>query len=414
MRRRGFFLLTGLLISLLIITGCGNNTGNTKDAANPVHVAKVQQGQLTDGAGFSGKLEAVESANVAPKIAGKVAGVAVDIGSQVAAGDLLVSLDAQDLAAAVAQAQAGVNSSQAAVGTAQAAIAGARAGIAEAQAKLQVDQVSYNTAKADYDRGQALLQAGALSQSDFDNNYDKPYKSAAAALTADQAAIQAAQAATAQTEEAANQAQAGVAQAQAGLQAAQVTYDESRITSPIDGVVTAKNVNPGEMASPSAAVVTVVNLDKLVVKASINDDTVNKLHTGETLQVKISAVSDKPFTGTVTNISDAADPSTKAFPIKVTLDNKNHVLKPGMFAEVLIPGDGPVSLLVPRKAVVSSGSNSYVYVVENGVARKRTVKVGNSDGINTIVTSGLKEGETVITSGQDSLQDGAKVSVQSN
>jgi cobalt-zinc-cadmium efflux system membrane fusion protein len=98
--------------------------------------------------------------------------------------------------------------------------------------------------------------------------------------------------------------------------------------------------------------------------------------------------------------------------VKIGLDNKDHLLKPGMFAEVILHWTDPPSLLIPREAVVAADGGSKVFVLENGVARERKIETGKSDDKNIAVLSGLKQDEEVMIKGLNSLKDGVKVNVQ--
>lgn len=390
MKKRGslYIILAVLLVALLAAGGCGKSSANEPkegaEGAVPVSTVKAQLGLLNDSTTVSGKLEAVQSANVVAKIPGKVAAVHVDIGSVVKAGQLMVTLENDTQKAAVSQAAAGV--------------AQAKAGLARAEADLITAKASYQVDKANYERNKELLAADAISQSAFESielTYKKSKENVErtlpAALASSRAALQSAQAA---------------------LQSAQATYNDTLIKAPFSGVVTARNINPGEMASSAAPVVTVVNLDKVIVKATVNEDMVNQLKQGQEVMVKVGAISAEPFKGIVSNIALAADSASKAFPIKVQIDNSKHQLKPGMFAEVQLSKDRAKALLVPREAVVREGDKDVVWTVKNGTAGKREVKAGESDGKQIIILSGLNEGDEVVAAGQESLQDGAKVNVR--
>lgn len=349
------FSLFAVLVLLLAAAGCGGSTerqGGSKDEAVPVVIAAARVGVLSDGSTLSGRLQALSSADVVPKMGGKVGEIKVDVGSRVKKGDVMIKLDAPELAAAVRQAEAG---------------------LAAAEAKFEVS-------KASYERGKALLEEGAVSQAEFDSKFALAYK--------------------------ADKEQVEMSRAQ--LEAARANYSNSIITAPIDGVVTARRINPGEMASPTMPVVTIVNLDKVVVETNVSEDLVNTLEVGQEVEVKVAAASDKPFTGEITNIALAADKATKAFPIKIQIENKSHILKPGMFAEVKL-GGGTEALLVPRDAVMSGEEGDFVFVVENGTAKRRGVITGASDGKSIVITSGLEEGEEVVAVGQHYLEDGMKV-----
>lgn len=397
-----FLLLAALLIIVVAGSGCGRQVADRNpaeaNAAVPVTLARAEKGKLNDTVVVSGKLEACQKSDVVPKVSGKVGVVHVDVGSRVRAGQVLVTLENEDLAARVAQAEAGVNQAAASLGQAE-------AGLKSAQAALANAQSNYAVAEANYNRAKELLVAGAVSQAVFETQYELPYKQAKE--TAEGSAPAQVELAQAQIK----QAQAAMANARAQLAVARQAYDDSFIRAPFGGVVTARNVEPGEMASSAVAAISMVNLDKVEVKATVGEDLINKLKVGQEVPVKVSAVSATPFTGVVAKISPAADKTTKAFPVEVQMDNPNHLLKPGMFAEMAFSRGQQESLLVPRDAVVKDGEKNYIWVVKDGRARRCQVQVGDSDGKQIIIVSGLVAGEEVVVAGQESLREGGKVTV---
>ncbi|MBO8137996.1 MAG: efflux RND transporter periplasmic adaptor subunit [Desulfotomaculum sp.] len=229
---------------------------------------------------FSGKIKAVQSADLVSKVPGKVDRVHVDIGSEVKAGQVLVSLSADDLAANVEAAAAAVEKAQ----------------------------VEYELAQQNYQRGKELFANNAISEAAYQNQYEGPFK----------------------------RAQVGLKTAEAGLKKAKAAYEDMFLKAPFAGVITARNINPGEMASQQQALVTLVNLDRVVVEGSVDEYQVNKLKTGQVAKIKVPAIPGKIFEGKVTNIALAADPGTKSYTVKVQVDNRDRQLKPGMFAEVHI------------------------------------------------------------------------------
>lgn len=282
MARKTVFLLVSLLI-VSLLTGCNQNAqqdqGATKQEAKKT-TATNKQPQNSNVISITGKIEAVQAANLVSKLAGKVNAVNVDIGSAVRSGQVLVSLSAEDKAA----------------------------DIEEAATQVESAEVEYDLAKKTYQRGKELIEAQAISQADYDNQYEGPLKRAEVKLKA----------------------------AQASVKKKQIAYNDMFITAPFSGVITAKNINPGEMASTQAQLLTLVNLNQVVVKGIVNENQINKLKLGQKVQVKVKAASEKPFTGKIANIALSADAQSKGFPIKVQVDNPDHILKPGMFAEVTI------------------------------------------------------------------------------
>ncbi|ABO48999.1 secretion protein HlyD family protein [Desulforamulus reducens MI-1] len=276
--------LTALLLLLVFLVGCNQSTDeNTQVQKDEVQMTATAQKTLKDKQAtmvISGKIEAVQSANLVSKVAGKVAAVHVDIGSTVKVGQLLVSLAAEDKAAEVE----------------------------ESATLVEKAQVEYDLALKTYQRGKELLASQAISQADYDNQYEGPYK----------------------------RAEVGLKSAQATLKRKQISYEDMFIKAPFAGVITAKNINPGEMAGTQNALLSLVNLSQVVIKGTVGEKEINQLKNGQEVQAKVPAIPGKTFTGKISNIALAADSQTKAYPIKVQLDNPGYIMKPGMFAEIVI------------------------------------------------------------------------------
>lgn len=276
-------LLLAFIICMGLLSGCGQTAGQDQPAPQeaPKKVATTEQKQDNSQQviTISGKIEAVQSANLVSKVPGKVEAVRVDLGSTVRAGQVLVSLSAEDKVA----------------------------DIEEANTTVESAQVEYQLAKRTYERGQELISSQAISQADFDNQYEGPFQRAEVRLKA----------------------------AQASVKKKQIAYADMQLKAPFSGVITAKSINPGEMAG-TQTLLTLTNLNQVVVKGIVNENQINQLKQGQTVQVMVKAASAQPFTGRISNIGLSADAQGKGFPIKVQVDNPNFILKPGMFAEVII------------------------------------------------------------------------------
>ncbi|OPX86671.1 MAG: Macrolide export protein MacA [Pelotomaculum sp. PtaB.Bin104] len=379
-----------LVASIFGLAGCASNG---EQGAVTVSKAAARNGKLTCGVVVSGKLEALKSANVVPNMSGRVDKIPVDVGSEVAEGDLLVSLDALNLAALVdvyaAQLDKARNSDLPAQKN-------------QMELALTNAESSYKTAEAEYQRSKQLLDAALLSQQQFEQS-EKQYIQAKAAYQAAQNNLNILVNATIPETIRQNEAQ---------LKKAQADLDNSVIKAPISGIVTARNINPGEMASPAQPVVTLVDLDTVVVQANVDENQVNDLQAGQEIKVKVAAVQEELFTGTVTNIAMAANSSTKAYPVKVQIKNPGHTLKPGMFAEVYLNSQEEEGVIIPGEALMKSENKSYVWLINSGQALKREVAAGQSDGNNVVINLGLNEGEEVAVTNLDLLSEGKPVIIQ--
>ncbi|AET66493.1 RND family efflux transporter, MFP subunit [Desulfosporosinus orientis DSM 765] len=310
-----------LLVMSVLLTGCNSSAPKAEGDATvqvnkPVYV-------------MAGIIDANEKAQITTKLAGKVADISVDVGSTVQKGDLLITLDTKEVEAQVAQAEAGVQTAQANLAKVE---AGARPEqIAQAQSTLDSAQISYTNAKNNFDRNQQLLAAGAIAQAQFET--------AQTQLAAAEAQYNAAQdqlkiLTQGETQESLNVLRAQVAQSQAALDLAKTQLANGTITAPVSGIVSAKNINIGELASPGTALLTVVNLDTLYVKASLPEDLIKDVKVGQEVVVKVAELADQEFKGKVSVVDPVIDSRSKSVLAKIEIDNSKAILKPGMLAEI--------------------------------------------------------------------------------
>lgn len=388
----GIIMVGLLVVSTLALVGCGSKSKGSSDAV-AVNKATAHTGKLTGGTVVSGKLEALNSANVVPKISGKVANIPVDVGSEVKEGDLLVSLDAAELAAQVEVAASQLDKARNSDLPTQKN---------QAELTLAKNDSSLKTAEADYQRNKQLLSSSVISKQTFEQS-EKTYLQAKADDDAAKNSLDILVNATMPET---------IRLYEAQLKTAQVNLANSVINAPISGIVTARNINPGEMASPTQPVVTLVSLDPVVAQVNVNEVQVNNLKVGQEVNVRISSVQDQPFTGTVTNIALAANSNTKAYPVKIQIKNPQFTLKPGMFAEVYLDTRDEAGIVIPREALIKGDDKNFVWVIVNDQVSKREVVTGQSDGKNVIIKAGLKESEDVAVTNIDALKEGSKVSIQ--
>lgn len=358
----------------------------------------------------------------------------------------------QNYSAQVAAAQAAVTDAQGRIDSAAAAIGNAEAAIRSAQANLDNAQVRYNRT---YD----LYKQGFIAAQDVDdarttlkvqveavgsaNGQLKSAQAARDSATAQKASAQqqaeivatkgkadiaAANAKVTQARSAlkfarSNTAQQGayvqnlaalrsaVAAAEAQLRNLQSQLSDTILTSPVNGFVTARFVDPGAIVSPSQPVITVQTLKSVFVTVNVPEDVSAKLRAMQEASVVLDALPGKRLNGRLTQISPAADPQSRQFLARVTLANEDGSVKPGMFARVsLVTARVPNAVVVPREAVRRSKAGITVAVVDStGAVQNRPVEIGAEDPIGIQITSGVRAGETVVTLANAALKDGQKV-----
>jgi len=185
------------------------------------------------------------------------------------------------------------------------------------------------------------------------------------------------------------------------------------VTSPIDGYVTSINAAVGAIASQVVPSATIANIDKLEIETSVSETMINKIKVDDSVQVLVESVSDKLFSGTITALSPAPATGSLTYPLKVTLDNTDTLIKPGMFAEVIITSDKTGNVLaIPSNAVLIKSGKTVVATIDkkNHVSLKE-VSVGIDNGELAEIKSGINEGDTIVIEGQYYLEENSKVNI---
>jgi len=189
-------------------------------------------------------------------------------------------------------------------------------------------------------------------------------------------------------------------------------YRDTKITAPISGVVSARPVDVGTYVQKGMPVANIVDISKLRVKINVTEQDVFRLHVGDTVEVGSDVYPGITFHGTVHTISDKGD-EAHTYPVEVMLENsKNHPLKAGMFARVSFTTlSNSEALSIPRSALVGSMRHPQAFVIENGIAKLRTLVISAESGASLEVLQGLNEGETIVVSGQNNLKDNVSVTI---
>ncbi len=200
--------------------------------------------------------------------------------------------------------------------------------------------------------------------------------------------------------------------AEAQFIVAKKNYDNTKITTPISGIVTARSVNLGNYVNNKSVVAEVVDIANLKVMINVSEQDVFNLKTGENVQVETDVYPGVTFEGRIKTISDKGD-QVHTYPVEVDLHNsKDHPLKAGMFAHVIFNSiSKSKSLIIPRDALLGSVKNAQIFLVKNGVVKLKDLVLGNSSNNNLEVLSGLNPGDVVVVNGQNNLKDNYKVKV---
>lgn len=345
-------------------------------------VAKVYPAQAYTVLNASGYVVAQRKAAVSSKSTGRLVFLGVEEGSRVKKGQVMASLENEDLMAARDQARAQINEAQ--------------AGLVSAQAEM-VD------AELQYQRFKTLVGQDLISRQDFDIA-EARYKKAKAGVASSRARVRT---------------------AQAGLEEAEAALSYSYIRSPFDGVVTTKYADVGEVVAPfgaaanaRAAVVTMADLGSLMVEADVAESNLDKVYQKQPCDISLDAIPDRRFAGEVHMIVPTADRAKATVLTKVKFLERDDRILPEMSAKVaflsrpLSAGESQPRLAVSKAALATRKGRTVAFVMDGGQVREVAVTRGPDLGDLVEIVSGLKEGDRAVINPPASLDNGDRVKVK--
>jgi len=201
--------------------------------------------------------------------------------------------------------------------------------------------------------------------------------------------------------------------AKANLELARVNLRESTIVSAIDGVVTARHVDEGNLVAPGQRIVSLAEIETVKVLVAVPERYGGQIRQGMPARIAVDAFKDRTFEAEVYSVYPALDEQTHTIRVEIRLANDELPLRPGMYARVALVLDHRDNAVVVPRDVIMGGKIDppYVYVVAEGVASKRFVEIGLKEGARYEVTSGLQPGENLVINGMHYLTDGIAVEV---
>jgi membrane fusion protein (multidrug efflux system) len=252
-----------------------------------------------------------------------------------------------------------------------------------ARGSLLQTQASASLARKNFERASQLAPSGVVSQQELQQS---------------QAAL-----ATAEAQEAAAKAQVGAFATRLG---------ETRIESPLDGVVTVRRLDPGALVGPTAGgtIITVARVDVLRVFVTVNERDVHLVKLGQEAHVEVDALAGKSIKGSVARLAPTLDPATRTLDAEVQIDNSGGELKPGMFGRAsIVVANHAGAPVAPATAVQISSGKHWAFVLKGDKVERRELAVGVDEGDWLEITKGLVAGEEIVTTGIDSISDGSLV-----
>ena len=399
-------LLTATILPLVLLAGCKKE--EAPDVQVTVQAEHPEQGSISSQINADAVLVPLAQAAIAPKITAPIRKFYVELGAHVKEGQLLLTLENNDLAAAALDNQGSYEAAQAAYETAtkgqvpEDAIK-ADSDLAEAKANLDLN-------KSIVEGRKTLFAEGAIPGRDLDT--------AQAALVQAQAVYDAAAhhaeaMHTGGRDAELKAAQGQLTSAEGKLKAAQAGVGYSEIHSPINGVVTDRPLFAGETAAAGTPVITVMDTSSLLARMHLAQSMAQQLKVGGAATVKVPGI-DEPVDAKVSLISPALDPGSTTVEVWLKIDNRSGRLRVGTPVKASITGQTvkdackiPVSAVMPT----DDGGKMVMLVGSDGVAHKKPVTLGITDGDDIQVLSGVTAADMVITGGGYGLDDGTKVKI---
>ncbi|QCX32957.1 efflux RND transporter periplasmic adaptor subunit [Caloramator sp. E03] len=372
-----------IALSLLIFTiGCNTKTSDVSKIID-VQIMSAKKQKIDSSLSISGVLVPVKTVNVFSKLTGQVENIGADVGSNVKAGEIVATLETKTLNTQLQQAQASLNSAL----------------VSEQIAKNQAEQskLNFESVTRAYERTKELYNSGAVSKVEMDDmttKYEiakKQYELATGASL--------------------NQAKAAISSAQANINNIKVQIENANILSPLNGVVVNRNINVGELASPSNPLFTIADTSTLKLKGTIPQKYIPFVKVGQDIDVQVDIYPNKIYKGKVSNIGPMAINTGMYFPIEISIKNIDNI-KPGVSAHAAINISSEEGIVIPSSAIIQNDGESYVYVIENNIAKKRIVEVGVTNDNQCQIISGLNMDEKVAISNVNNLFDNAAVNVK--
>lgn len=349
MKKNNILTSAAILCGLLTLSACSGEkekTSDEKDAKPKVRVETVYEREVDQEADYTASVEPDLINNISASAPLRIKQILVDEGMRVSKGQRLVVMD--DVNSSIYESQ----------------VESARANLANVQ--------------RDFDRAQELYRIGGGTRQSVD------------------------------------QMQTQLINARTSLANAERTLRNARentvLTSPISGVVTARNYDPGDM-SGQLPILTVARVQPVKIVINVTESDLPRIRKGMPATVTFDTFGEETFTGHITLVAPTVDPQSRTFGVEITLPNSDNRILPGMFGRVKLNLGQAVHVVVPDRAIVKQqgSADKYVYVYNNGKVSFHKVELGRRLGDLYEIISGVGTGSKVVVSGQTKLADGMEV-----
>jgi RND family efflux transporter MFP subunit len=357
--KRLFYVFLCLITagSLLSFTACKKKeTKSGEEKVFNVQVKDIVKKPLKPFIESIGTLNPFEEVTISAEVEGVLRSVKVEEGTQVSKGMLLAAIDDSDYSLEVKRAEAALR---------------------QAEATLE------NT-KLEFKRKDALHKEELVTKQQYDDVVTR------LSLT-----------------------EAEVERAKASLAIARLKLSKTKITSPLACVVKEKRVSAGDFVKNGTSLLVIIQSNPIKLRFTVPEKDVGRLKMNQEVILKVDGFPGSEFKGKVNIIFPNVEEKTRTLQVEALVPNNNGILKPGLFAKVILYTSGERdTIVVPVTALLYEAEKVKVFIIEGDRAKEREVKLGSKYGELMEIIDGVKEGEKIVAIGQQNLSEGAKVSVQ--
>lgn len=360
-----FTIVLSAMATALLFAACGNKTNNvTMQQEKPkVRLAVAEEKPIQQTEEFTATVESDVKNNIAPNASYRIKKIYVDVGDYVSRGQTVVQLDVANQDQLSLQIQSQI-----------------------AQAESQIAQMQNQ--QAEFNRISELYNMGGISKSEYD--------AAMTQLTVQKNAV------------AAQKNQVKVLR----TQLAQMSQN-TRLVSPISGVVTARNYDDGDMYG-GQPILTVEQLNPVKIMINVSEARYSEVKNGLSVDIKLDAYPEDVFSGKVTTVYPSIDQATHTFPVEITINNQSGKVRPGMFGRASLNLGVADHVVIPDVALVKQvgAGDRYVYIYKEGKVKYQKVELGKHFVDRYEILDGVKKGDKVVIAGMSRLANGREVEVE--
>jgi RND family efflux transporter MFP subunit len=356
MTRTNIIFISLLILGEALLNGCAADrhvAASTLQIVRDLDVVTAQTSKMPDRLEAIGTVRAAQTSQLAAQVTGRIVAVNVHEGDRVRRGQVLVVIDDVEAKAAVDRAASGELA---------------------AQQELAAAEADFGLAESTLKRYQALFEDKVVSAQALEE-------------------IKARQQGALAHRELARAAQA---QAKAALTQAHTALEYTRIPAPFNGVISERKLDPGALASPGVAILSIEDTSRYRLEAAVNETDLRYIRIGQEAPIFIDALSSADLKGRVAQIVPAADPASRSFLIKIDLAGTGE-MRSGLFGHAEFSRGTKPELMIPHTAVIQRGQLQGVYVLdENKIASLRYITMGRSAGAAVEVLAGIQDGDRVV------------------